>query len=249
LEAKWNANTIQLKWYKDDELLTVQTAANQCTYDGTMTLPSTRPSKIGYDFNGWKVKTGDSSSSSGQQMDFSTLTGISPNIIWGHGYANGTDVCYRADIANEDMGNTQCNTTGLSLNEWKIDSNDGTLYGVAKCSGEFSWTAGAGGENATSTTPGVYMSVDNDRTYIYATSAEALDAISGEKYVCWCKVTGFKPTGQSTIYGPSQSLVWRFVGADWSVSECSDMCSTYCGLFSVMDPGVLSVLLTPPPAQ
>ena len=56
-DAKWAANEVPLRWYNEDNLLNVQDAANVCTYDGILTLPSSAPQRIGYTFAGWKIKT------------------------------------------------------------------------------------------------------------------------------------------------------------------------------------------------
>ena len=53
-EINWEPNTINLNWYDGDEKLTVNSNAQSCTYDGTLTVPP-QPTKPGYTFNGWKV--------------------------------------------------------------------------------------------------------------------------------------------------------------------------------------------------
>ncbi len=52
LEANWNANTITINWYNGNTKITT----NTCSYDGAVTIPAT-PTKAGYTFNGWKVRT------------------------------------------------------------------------------------------------------------------------------------------------------------------------------------------------
>jgi len=54
-EAKWNANSVPLRWYNQGTLMDVQDAADTCNYDGTLTIPSIPPERIGYEFAGWKV--------------------------------------------------------------------------------------------------------------------------------------------------------------------------------------------------
>ena len=56
LSADWQPNTINLRWYNDNEKLTVQQSAQSCTYDGTLNIPSTPPTRTGYTFAGWEVK-------------------------------------------------------------------------------------------------------------------------------------------------------------------------------------------------
>ena len=58
LSADWQANTIALHWYSDDTELTVPAESQSCTYDGTLTPPSTIPTKTGYTFKGWRVRGG-----------------------------------------------------------------------------------------------------------------------------------------------------------------------------------------------
>ena len=56
LAADWQPNEIQLRWYNENERLTVQQSAQSCVYDGTLTIPSTQPTRTGYTFAGWEVK-------------------------------------------------------------------------------------------------------------------------------------------------------------------------------------------------
>ena len=53
-EIDWEPNTINLSWYDGATKLNVDTNAQTCTYDGTITVPP-QPTKLGYTFNGWKV--------------------------------------------------------------------------------------------------------------------------------------------------------------------------------------------------
>jgi len=52
LEADWQANTVGVTFYNGD----TQFDTASCTYDGTLTLPETDPTKTGYTFAGWKVR-------------------------------------------------------------------------------------------------------------------------------------------------------------------------------------------------
>ena len=56
LQADWQPNTINLRWYNENERLTVQSSAQSCIYDGTLTIPSTQPTRTGYTFAGWEVR-------------------------------------------------------------------------------------------------------------------------------------------------------------------------------------------------
>ena len=44
----------QLNWYSTENNLSTSTT---CNYNGLITLPETPPSRPGYIFNGWKLKT------------------------------------------------------------------------------------------------------------------------------------------------------------------------------------------------
>ena len=58
LEAQWTANTINLKWYNDGNEIILQEndPSKTCSYDGAIVLPTTQPTKTGYNFAGW-IKT------------------------------------------------------------------------------------------------------------------------------------------------------------------------------------------------
>ena len=56
LSADWQPNTINLRWYNENEKLTVQQSAQTCTYDGTLTVPQTPPTRTGYTFAGWTIR-------------------------------------------------------------------------------------------------------------------------------------------------------------------------------------------------
>ena len=127
LAADWQPNTIDLRWYDNNTLLTVQSAANTCVYDGTLTIPSTAPTRTGYTFAGWQVRP---------EYDFSTLpVNESGTEAWGLG-ATG----YRCHY-NQTSGKCEysgCPNTldfsGLDRGEWKTSFSWGTLYGTSMIS-------------------------------------------------------------------------------------------------------------------
>ena len=61
LQANWNANTINLKWYRDSEenggteIDVEGTDSATCEYDKGIELPA-QPTKTGYVFAGWRVR-------------------------------------------------------------------------------------------------------------------------------------------------------------------------------------------------
>ena len=61
-----DGNSIAIDWYNDTVAnngikIEVQEAAQQCTYSGTITIPDEQhtPSKTGYTFGGWKLRTNE----------------------------------------------------------------------------------------------------------------------------------------------------------------------------------------------
>lgn len=57
LQAEYEANTINLHWYNQDQEITVQVAAQTCSYDGVLHLPTEKPTRAGYQFDGWTLQT------------------------------------------------------------------------------------------------------------------------------------------------------------------------------------------------
>ena len=57
IEVAWEANTINTQWFTGYGENTAAANATTCTYDGTINLPQTNPSRPGYAFNGWKLRT------------------------------------------------------------------------------------------------------------------------------------------------------------------------------------------------
>ena len=238
LEAKWNANTIQLKWYKDDEQLTVQTAANQCTYDGTMTLPSTRPTKTGYDFNGWKVKTGGSSSNPcfvGPVCGLtSSLASVNPTNEDAYGYQN--------DSRGENGANSYKTTEyGLTSDQtWAVEFSHGIVKGTASCNST------PGGD--TSALYAQAMAIEEAIEAGTITEEEGMAqmiALEAQGYTlpgmcqptgtfstsstgqyCWCHVESYTPTGNASCN--TSSLAWVFGDIIGSASTCAYDCAHFC---------------------
>ena len=77
LQAQWNANTIYLNWYTDSEsnngseISVTGTNAASCLYDGAISLP-TQPTKTGYEFAGWRVRTSVSGGGNNNQSETPT---------------------------------------------------------------------------------------------------------------------------------------------------------------------------------
>ena len=52
LDATWTANTLNLKFMANGQ----QFASNTCTYGQNITIPSTEPTRTGYNFAGWQLR-------------------------------------------------------------------------------------------------------------------------------------------------------------------------------------------------
>jgi len=120
LEADWTANTITLNWYNDNTKITpANNTANSCTYDGSITLPSNEPTKTGYTFDGWQLRT--SSQSNPQQTPFDLST-LDPSIY-------GTDYGYIYLDGSSRLKDTKF---GLTQNgEWAVEFSYGFVKGTS----------------------------------------------------------------------------------------------------------------------
>ena len=53
--AQWTPNTIGLVWDDNNATTASQGGGNTCTFDGAISVPSTKPTRTGYEFGGWEV--------------------------------------------------------------------------------------------------------------------------------------------------------------------------------------------------
>ena len=117
LEAIYTANTINTTWYSGYGNNASVSNATQCSYDGTINLPQTNPSRAGYAFNGWRLKRCEIPSS------LASTNGSS------YGYQNDRTGADGADSGNtSDYGLTEDNTWGVT---W---SSGDKVVGEAICS-------------------------------------------------------------------------------------------------------------------
>ena len=141
LQADWAPNTIDLRWYNNNTLLTVQSAANTCIYDGTLTIPATEPTRTGYTFAGWQVRP---------EIDFGTIpTNLGGTERWAKGInRDGSDRClhqYNEPSAQHLDCNSDVVFSELQQQEWKVSFEHGDLYGMAICSTTVGETSGQTG--------------------------------------------------------------------------------------------------------
>ena len=128
LAADWQPNTINLRWYNGNTLMDVQSSANTCVYDSTLTIPQTAPTRTGYTFDGWTVRP---------EIDFAATIPTDTNGLerWAKGERNNVDYCYH-DMHTGTAKEVICENDFEELQqyEWKVKFNHGMLYGMAGCS-------------------------------------------------------------------------------------------------------------------
>ena len=132
LQADWQPNTINLRWYNGNtQVFPTNTSANTCTYDGSLAIPSTAPSRTGYTFAGWTVRP---------EINFAATipTDVNGNERWAIGWYNNANYCYYATNADSPSWNVNCDSDStyideLQAHEWKVRFEHGELYGMAGC--------------------------------------------------------------------------------------------------------------------
>ena len=158
LAADWAPNTINLRWYNNNTLLTVQSAANTCVYDGTLTIPATEPTRTGYTFAGWQVRP---------EYNFSTIPiyeHFSERL--GKCVVNHQDYCWYDDTGGSAhvIGcDTKEEFKELQQHEWQMKFNHGVLYGMSLCSAT----------NGTYTNPGTPSTTPGSFCWCKATGYQA----------------------------------------------------------------------------
>ncbi|MBQ3784988.1 MAG: InlB B-repeat-containing protein, partial [Alphaproteobacteria bacterium] len=216
LTANWEANAIDLHWYNNNTLMeNVADESSDCTYGGTLTPPSTIPTRTGYTFKGWKVRP---------TYNFATLSTTSNGTErWAIGLSGSSDYCWHA---SGTASATQVSCTAypeyykeIQRYEWKVTFSWGDVYGSSYCSGK------SGNHNN--------YTWNNDSSNWKASYSE-LESASGTKQYCWCQATGYKPSGESTLYGPesvSAGSAWVFSNDYGSAANCARNCATGCASY------------------
>jgi uncharacterized repeat protein (TIGR02543 family) len=178
LQAQWGANTIHLNWYNDSEanngqsINVANTSAASCLYDGAIALPE-EPTKTGYDFAGWRVRTTSAAPtpSQPQQTTIELGTLFGPNNICTNGTSYGYAKLNGAAGYDEAIyGLTQ------GSGEWATVFSYGTLKGQALCSSTPGIAAQTG--DPTETGGGRYcwckstgFDAEKDKTYVDVSSS------------------------------------------------------------------------------
>ncbi len=220
LEAGWQANTIQLHWYNgDDEIQNVPSESQSCTYDGTLTPPATIPTKTGYTFKGWRVKSCFAS-------QVCSLTGSGVN---GLTYNMDDSTAYGYN-SNDGQNSENASIYGLtSTGTWAVkDTSGGIIKGIASCNStmptimETIMTAmGNGTMTQEQALAAVYGSCASDAI---KPGNNTFSSSSSGQY-CWCKMSSYTPSGGSACNVASPS--WVFSLGE-SASNCAGSCAGIC---------------------
>ena len=203
LQADWAPNEIQLRWYNGNTLMDVQSSANTCVYDGTLTIPQTAPTRTGYTFDGWTVRP---------EMDFATIPNVEGTERWARG--NNDNSCWHGIGGNSEKSE-DCNLpeySDLSPNEWKVQTSYGIVYGAGYCS------AKSGNNNN-------YLWTNDPSNW--KSTFDELENASGNKTHCWCLATGYRPINNNPDniqYKPSATPYWIYCNGH----TCSHLCASYC---------------------
>jgi len=204
LQAQWDANTINLKWYTDSsdnngqEITPTNNAAATCTYDDAIVLPTNTITKEGYEFAGWRVRAA-AAPSQPQQITFDLTTLFGPNNIC----MNGSEYGYQNDSTGQ-YGAYSKNTSTYGINgdqQWAVSFSYGKIKGEALCSS----TNGTYAQTGTPTETG------------------------GGQY-CWCKPTGFAEPNSSTYQNVSSSS-WVFFNGIDDAGYCAYGCAASCAYY------------------
>ena len=206
LQANWNANTIDLHWYNGDTELTVPSASQSCTYDGTLTPPTTIPTKTGYTFKGWRVRQ------AGTSCFASQVCGLNGSAVNGLTYNMDDSTAY-GYYSHDGQYKLNESTYGLTAGEWVAkDTSGGIVKGIVSC-------------NST-TGSREYDSCEGDAIK----PGNTFSSSSSGQY-CWCKISSYTPSGGSVCNVASPS--WVFRNNDGSASNCAYWCEARCAAYFV----------------
>lgn len=111
----FSAPTIDVSWFSQNDLLNVQNAAKECAYGDRLTVPSSNPTRSGYDFNGWTVGYRDMCSFNYAYDSFAerkTASDVVGNLWineYKYGSVTGEFLCSADGATNSaDIGNPSC---------------------------------------------------------------------------------------------------------------------------------------------
>ena len=229
LQAGWQANTIQLHWYSEDnEIQNVPSTSQSCTYDGSLTPPpvSYVPTRTGYTFKGWRARSCFASSVCG-------LTGSDVNGLVASGYG------FKCDSTGQYGALAQnASTYGLTAdNTWAVEFTDGIARGIAGCSSirpsNYDTILAAMNDETMDEEQlmNVWWGNCNADTFI---SASTFSNSSPGQY-CWCKMTSYTQSSGGVCNINNSSWVFYFDtdSLDGCKYGCAGECAELLSEFSI----------------
>ena len=224
LTANWNANTINVTWYKDD----TQFASNSCTYGGALTMPNDIPTKTGYTFAGWRVRQA--------QCSFAqSVCGLNGSAVNGLTY-DSEDASAFGSYPHNGVFVQNASTYGLTTpGTWAArDTSGGIIKGIASCNSTMPTimnTVMTAMENGTMTFEDAQQAswgtCNNDMFKPSNTFSNTSNLNNGDQY-CWCKMESYTPNNGSACNVASPS--WVFCTDADSVPDCESACTSYCAM-------------------
>lgn len=220
LEAIYTPNTITTHWYTGYGENTAAANATTCTYDGTINFPQTNPSRPGYAFTGWKLRTPVSpllsldtsiEPSSGAIIEFDGASGPDSQTVASYGLTNPGTLAMTfsyGDIYVE----ASCNSTSVS---------GGDLIAATNNIHNQNLTDEERDEQI--------MQLISNFDFVTRPSNTFTRGLNGD--VCWCRVYGYKPTNgtmQSTA-----SAQWVMMG-DFGSGNCNRNCTSTCSELTIL---------------
>ena len=203
-------------------------------YDGTLTPPTTIPTKTGYTFKGWRVRQADTSCFASQ------VCGLTGSAVNGLTYNDEDSTAYGYN-SNNGQYSENASIYGLtSTGTWAVkDTGGGIVKGIASCNSTMPTimdTIMTAMDNGT-------MSEEQAIAAVYGSCAS--DAIkpgntfssSSSGQYCWCKMSSYTPSGGSACNVASPS--WVFVGGGESASDCAYYCASDCASLVMGGPDFL----------
>ncbi|MBO7066827.1 MAG: hypothetical protein J6W40_04365, partial [Alphaproteobacteria bacterium] len=234
IEVAWEANTITTQWYTGYGENTAAANATTCTYDGTINLPQTNPSRPGYAFNGWKLRT--PTVQSNPLANLNTSAEPSAGGMYPFFTENGNE-----NLINGFPDSSVVSTYGLERGTAAITFDYGDVYIENSCN--TTNITGNDFAHALDEAHGVEEEEQLISTFNFVTRSGDTFSRSVTGQMCWCRVYGYKPTNGTIQLTPDAP--WVFLGAsavDWdSVTTCEEGCALGCLQSFVFFPRIRSV--------
>ena len=200
IEVVWTPNTITTQWFTGYGANGTAANATTCEYGGTINLPATNPSRPGYAFNGWKLRTPTVSSNPLANLD----TSIEPTDF----------AAILFDESAEPDSQTVASYGLTNPGTMAATFSYGDIYMEASCNS----TSVSGGdflEALADIHHQYYPEYDEQKAQLianfnYVTRPSNTFSRGSNGDVCWCRVYGYKPTNGTLQSTPDAE--WMMVG-------------------------------------